>query len=621
MFKTQRTLLNPKFEGYKLDAIDQDDVVERHNLQYTATQATVSTNSPLSFQEVQSRITHNHISVAPRGSRAVYIDVQYRVILVELHLESNPSFRAVYELPQPIQSDTGGPHREYPSASFVSSSEILVSDGGGLLYALRDSGSDSFQLLGMYQLPQSTPFRLHASVTASSSEAVVILSSRRHAPANALPTRRTHERVDFDVWAVEMSLPAALPSDGGIQILDILWQRRGNAVPIHVDYDESRRVFMLLGGTSYSPVEAPLASPYTPSADEIAPIPRPNEHLDGAAPESLKPPPYSWTQTSDSLTIVFPLPSTTLSTSIKVTFSSQGLTLHVKGDIAPDIPLPHYSSQRLWGGISTSSSMWTWDHEGERHVGLLTLHLDKQHEGTRWPHVFASSGTSPEDPEVPETLDPSELYNIRESLEKYTAALHSGDDVSGLGIGSDLPSLAKGEMDDEVDLSIGRDAQLTWVAKDGSVPLWASQSSDLPGRLLSVELPGSGSGGSSLVVKHGLDGTVFSLEPASAPEQPPKWVHTSTFSALSFVLASKTDTRFTYHLPSKAVFAFDSGMRDRAGNVYIYRAAAPTELWAKQAVLTVGQEGSLLGVGAIKTETGTVLLCLTEKQLVLIRNE
>jgi hypothetical protein len=90
MFATDRTLVNPKFEGYKLDAVDQDDCVARHSLQYIATQSTVSTNSPLSFQEVQSRITHNHISVAPDDPRAVYIDAQYRVILIELHPVSNP---------------------------------------------------------------------------------------------------------------------------------------------------------------------------------------------------------------------------------------------------------------------------------------------------------------------------------------------------------------------------------------------------------------------------------------------------------------------------------------------------------------------------------------------------
>ncbi|KAJ7459842.1 hypothetical protein FB451DRAFT_562194 [Mycena latifolia] len=618
MFTTERGLLNPKFEGYKLDAISQENSVARHNLQYTLTQATVSTHSPLSFQEVQSRITHNHISVAPHGSRAVYVDAQYRVILVGLDLTPlSPSFRAIYELSQPIHSQNTPNHREYPSAAFLSSSEIFVSDGSGLLYILRDIGSASFELLGIYALPQSMPFRIHFITTTLSGVAIAILSSKKYVAT--VPKRRTKPVIDFDVWAAKFDLPLAPSLGGGVATLEISWQRRGHAVPIHVAYDESRRAFMLLGDSPYSEVEEPVVTPYSPSSEEIAPIPRPNENLDATTPEVSKPPPYSWTQTSDSVTVAFPLPSTTPKNNIKVTFSQQSLTLHVQGDIAPDIPLPHYSSKRLWDGISMSSSMWTWDREGEHHVGLLTLHLDKKNEGTKWSHVFASSGISPEDADVPETLDPSELWNIRESLEKYTAALRKGEDDSGVGLGSDLPSLARGEMDDEVDHSIGRTAQFTWIGEDGSVPSWASQSSDLPNRLLSTGLPGSGST-HSLIVKNGLDGTVFSLEPASSPEQPPRWIHTSTFSALSFVLASKTDTRFTYHIPSKAVFAFDNGVRDRAGNVYIYHAAPPSEKWAKQAVLRVGQDGSLLGVGALKTERENVILCLTEKELILISN-
>jgi hypothetical protein len=485
-----------------------------------------------------------------------------------------------------------------------------------LLYILRDSGpSASFELLGIYELPQSTPFRIHSITRIHPDKAIVILSSRTYAAS--APKRQN--AVDFDVWAVKFNLFLAPSADGAVKPFNIAWQRRGQAVPIHVAYDESRRVFMLLGDSAYGQVEAPVVSPYNPSADEMAPIPRANENLDASAtPEPPKPPPYSWTQTSDSVTVVFPLLSTTSKTDIKVTFSPQTLTLHVQSDAVADISLPRYSAERLWGGISTSSSMWTWDREGETHVGLLTLHLDKQHEGTRWPHVFAASGTSPEDPEVPETVDPSELWKIRESLEKYTAALGSGEDASGLGLGTGLPSLATGEMDDEVDDSIGRAAQLTWIGEDGSVPSWASKSSGLP-RLLSTELPRSGAG-NSLGVKNGLDGTVFVLESASSPEEPAKWTHSSTFSVLSFVLASKTDTRFTYHIPSKAVFAFDNGTRDRSGNVYIYRAAPPSEKWAKQAVLGVGHEGSLLGVGAVQKDNETILLCLTERELVLISN-
>ncbi|KAJ7212132.1 hypothetical protein GGX14DRAFT_447561 [Mycena pura] len=619
MFTTNRSLINPKFEGYKLGLVPQETCVARHTLPYGATQSTVSTSSPLSFEEVQSRITHNHISVAPHALRAVYVDTQYRVILVELNTETLiPSFRPVYELPQPLQSQNSSLHREYPSAAFLSASEIFVSDGAGYLYFLRDSGHISFQLFGVYELPQSTPFRIH-SITARLADAVLLVLSSRHYDPSVIPNRQTKQHVDFHVCAVKFNVPVVECQSRAVQTLEIAWQRRGHAVPINVSYDHSRKVFMILGDSPYTQIEEPIVVPYNPSPAEMAPIPRANENLDAAPSEPPKPPPYSWTQTSDSLTVAFPLPSTTSKTNIKVIFSPQALSLHIQGNIAPDIPLPHYSSERLWDGISPSDSTWTWDREGERHFGLLTLHLEKQHEDTRWPHVFASSGTSAGDVEIQETLDPSELWHIRESLEKYTSALRSGDDASGLGLGSGVSSLAQGEADDEVDDSVGRSAQLTWVGEDGAVPSWASTSSDLPSRLLSTELPGTGAG-CSLVVKNGVDGTVFALEPAASAEQSPSWAHAYTFSALSFVLASKTDTRFTYHIPSKAVLAFENGLGGRSGNVYIYRAAPTQDIWAEQSILRVGEDGCLLGVGAFQTETQTVLVCLTEKQLVVLSN-
>jgi hypothetical protein len=88
-FKPNRSLLNPKFEGYRLDPIAQEHVVTRHPLQFKLSQATVSARSPLSVQEVQSRITHNHLAVAPGGHpRAMYVDAELKVIVVDVHLVS-----------------------------------------------------------------------------------------------------------------------------------------------------------------------------------------------------------------------------------------------------------------------------------------------------------------------------------------------------------------------------------------------------------------------------------------------------------------------------------------------------------------------------------------------------
>jgi len=91
---------------------------------------------------------------------------------------------------------------------------------------------------------------------------------------------------------------------------------------------------------------------------------------------------------------------------------------------------------------------------------------------------------------------------------------------------------------------------------------------------------------------------------------------------LAFVLASKRDTRFTYHVPSKAVVAFEGGGGEYGGNLYVYRDARPKSNSAKQAILrlTESTSGSLLGVGAVQVEGQTAILCLCEKELVVLRN-
>ncbi|KAK7690086.1 hypothetical protein QCA50_006732 [Cerrena zonata] len=298
----------------------------------------------------------------------------------------------------------------------------------------------------------------------------------------------------------------------------------------------------------------------------------------------------------------------------------------------PQVPLPRYTGKSLWDGIQPSTSFWTFDRQADQKFGLLTLHLDKQHDGTRWSQVFATSGAKPSggsstepsvdaaEIEVPETLDPSELYQIRESLEKYTAALQTGEDASGLGLGQGMPSLGEGEMDPEIDSNDTNTYCVTWVGVDGLETSVLEHLSDAPFNLLSTPLPSSPSPHPSLVLKNGVDGVLFTLNEANGSSTIPEWKHTSTFSALSFVLASKRDTRFVHHISSHAILAFESGSR---GNVYIYRNTTQRhDKFAKQAVLKIGGGtggGSLLGVGMIRTKNDgkPVILCLCEGEWIV----
>lgn len=545
-----------------------------------------------------------------------------------------------------------------------------MADGNGLLYVIpiRDNNDVGSEPVGVFTLPTGVPFRLHHLHRAGPTTVILLLSSRYYSEEFQ---KNKPGSVAFDIWAVKVDL-FSLRSTGISESrpLEVLWHRRGEDVPVYTTFVDKLNAHLIIGGSSYrDPAETQkLASPYhEPTPDEMAPIPRANEILDASpSDQDKKLYPYSWTQSSDSVTVAFPLPSTTPKTAFKVFFTTQTLTVHVDNNndgLTVPIPIPHYSAKALWADINPSSSFWTWDKEGEQKWGLLTLHMEKKHDGTRWMHVFnpsprrpatTTTTTSPEtdlsggsesdmEMEVPETLDPSELWHIRESLEKYTSALRDGEDASGLGLGKGLSSLADGEMDEEVDANVGRRVCLTWVrggmdtneiaaAREGAADQVEEQQFV---HLLSTPLPGSLGIDEdvSLILKHDLDGTVFTLQSSSKANNTPQWTHTSTYSALSFVLASKQDTRFTHHLlpssdPSSpsggAVLAFEGGSsRGRGGNLYIYR-SVPTskEKWAKQAVLKVddGLGGALLGVGCIKGKGGEkMVVCLTEGELVVIQ--
>jgi len=84
-FRPNPALLNPKFEGYKFDLVDQDELVSRYPLQYPTTQSTASNNILLSFAEVQSRITHNHLATSAEAGRAVYVDSDSRLISLTIN--------------------------------------------------------------------------------------------------------------------------------------------------------------------------------------------------------------------------------------------------------------------------------------------------------------------------------------------------------------------------------------------------------------------------------------------------------------------------------------------------------------------------------------------------------
>ena len=505
-----------------------------------------------------------------------------------------------------------------------------MSDGTGHIYLLRATAISSslYQWIATAAITAQDvllPFRLHSASLEGPS--IRILISHRTPGVPVVQSSKANVTFDLAAYSIPLPLPLSNQQPTPSHVTpSLLWTKRGPDIPFYVALQDN--LWLVATSSLYRDIETPASAPFVPSTSELAPIPHANENPDS---DPTKPPQsYSWTQTSDSLTVAFPLPSGTPKSHIHVNISPKYLTVLIQNEDpeASPIPLPRFAMRELWGTVDRSTSLWTWDKEGDRPstpgqprtVGLLTLHLEKAHEGTKWPHVFALAGKGTEDAieEVPETTDPSEMYKIREALEKYTAALSSGEDPSGLGLGSGMPSLAQGEMDESVDDNVGRHAVHMWLGvKDG---VEAPIPSVAEGDILALPLPIAGevTQKSALVIKNTIDGLLY-----TAPVLPEidGWRHTATFPALAFVLASKRDTKFVFHAGKDAVLAFESGGREARPNLYVYHDAKGKNT-AKQSLVRVGSGGlggGLLGVGGLKANGQIVLVCLREHELAIIR--
>ena len=280
----------------------------------------------------------------------------------------------------PVQSEAATIHREYPSAMLLGPALVMASDGDGSLYALSLSLQDQGQspCIGTFILAidgRNSPFKIHHCHRINPTTAVAVISSKSKASSSTFVSKKHAGGGSvFDVRAIRINLfslrPGSPPKD-----MDVIWHRQGEDIPILAQYVPELDSHVLVGGSTYPDPSVVIPAPYEPSPAEIAPIPRANENPD-KSDSPIKPPPYSWTQTSDSITIAIPLPSSTSKDIVKVSFSPKTLTVHVDYRASASIPIPHYSAKELWDTISPSSSFWTWDREAEHSYGILSLHME-----------------------------------------------------------------------------------------------------------------------------------------------------------------------------------------------------------------------------------------------------
>ena len=341
--------------------------------------------------------------------------------------------------------------------------------------------------------------------------------------------------------------------------------------------------------------------------------------------------PFSWTQTSDSITMTIPFPSGTKRSHISVDLQPEVLALAIQPDSIPlEAPLSEFMSRhsRSWfSEIDAESSTFTFNEAR----ALLELELVKAEDHSRWPSVFTpvveDDEADMDEEEVPETFDAATLAAVKASFDSIKTRQPDEPATAHAAMPSLLnEDLEIDEEDDELPegpfgdkgSKVGRGVYISHI-QDGVVTR-----SKTTVTIVSLPISSTGDSGNEMMVKSAIDGLCY-RPPLNSDPTKSAWTHVSTTPALAFVLSSKRDIRLVRHISNTSggttVLAFDAGStgEQAQGNVYVYY-PPEDKMYAKQGVVGVSgrEKGALLGVGSVQVRGKEAVVVLCEKELVVL---
>lgn len=278
-----------------------------------------------------------------------------------------------------------------------------------------------------------------------------------------------------------------------------------------------------------------------------------------------------WYQTSEDLTISINLPSQIQKDQLNCWLKSETLELEYNSD----------SMKNSWfGPIIASESYWTLENSQ-----YLTIYLQKLNEKTKWPHLFLVDDGNLE------TLDPSELREISEKLEKYT-----GDEVRPY-----QANTLHDQFEEEED-ELERDS-ITIGVKFGGKPGFVSEFSR-DHSWLGLPLPLVNSDNQSIVqslsvaLKYDVHGLIYDS----------KLKHKATLPALGYIQSSKNQKKFTYYHPS----TYNTIIVEYTQNLFIYLYPSNDDNGI-QRVVKLNDSEEILGISGFSNSNN--LLVLTAQKL------
>ena len=393
---------------------------------------------------------------------------------------------------------------------------------------------------------------------------------------------------DLNLWSIN------LPTSPGQQLLSAerVSGLSGYSVPLFAAI-ESNGAYIIGSSNPYESISPAAPGPTVNSPPPAQPAPTNNP--------TEQPIEYMWTQTPTDITISIRLPHITLKRDVHVHFSPT--TLHAK--IQPPKESELFSPDRpLFDSIVPKESIWTLENNR-----TLTLYIQKANAKTRWAGLWNDMREG----DVEETVDPSEMAQFLESMEKYTGA--EGEVVEEGGEGAKGPLVQTvTERSEAVDFE-GWSATFVRADVGGNVThMCYGPGHEWLGFVLG-EREADTDGFGAVCLKSDVDGLVYSVKAGLELK------HIASFDAFGFVQASKRDKKFVAVTPGPEYrYAV---VVESVKHVYLYQRGKKGEIYAEQFVVDLTEEeaeeggtpGQVIGVQMIDEKR---LAILKEEQIVVI---
>ncbi|XP_060099299.1 nudC domain-containing protein 1 [Heteronotia binoei] len=571
--RVQRSLLDPKFEGYKLSL----EPLACYQVPLESPVAEVRLrDEQYTLEHMRAFGMYNYLQLDSwHQDNVYYIDQLGRVMNLSVALDTAlKKPREVFRLPADL---TACDNRLCASMHFASSAWVTLSDGTGRLYLIRtgkrgEDACEKWEIL--FNEEFESPFVIVHSVS--------FVKANSHS-VGVLLLRVEKDELDVHGSGFHVSLEWVTIREAvkeGVLEYEVSMRQvlQGKSVPHYAAIEPSGDGLMVI---SYKPFTFISCD----NKDE--------ESKKEKEEEKKKDPLYYWQQSGDDLTVTFRLPEEFTKEDIQVRFSSDSISVALKDPLLPVLEGTLYSS------IDHESSTWIIKENNSLEISLM-----KKEEGCMWPELIVG------DSQGELIMDPAQSEAIAKRLMHLTSD-EMNPDSTRENPPCNAQELEECDMFLEDSTSLcrfdGNTQKVTHVVNLGSNQYLFSAVVD------PKEMP-------CFCLRHDVDALLWQPR----PDWQDMWEHVSTFNALGYVQASKQDKKFMACAPNHSYSALCECLR----RVFIYRQPTPLStvlynrkegrqvgLVAKQLVATLETHDPVLGFQA----TNERLFVLTAKILFIIK--